>query len=161
MIILLYIILALLALLLVGYVVNGVIKLKKNSKPKVKVVKEKIKPEKKKDGLIIGTEKPEFRPEVKDIEEEKGVEQPVEVEELGQPEETEVESTIVKKDGKYIPSWDREENEDDEEDELEAFRHFPSLSHSIIAGDSLSEQIRNLPPEIQALMMSNVFDRKD
>lgn len=100
MIILLYIILALLALLLVGYVVNGVIKLKKNSKPKVKVVKEKIKPEKKKDGLIIGTEKPEFRPEVKDIEEEKGVEQPVEVEELGQPEETEVESTIVKKDGK-------------------------------------------------------------
>ena len=56
MIILLYIILALLALLLVGYVVNGVIKLKKNSKPKVKVVKEKTKPEKKKDGLIIGTE---------------------------------------------------------------------------------------------------------
>lgn len=163
MIILLYVILGLLALLLVGYVVNGAIRLKKNSSPKVKIVKEKEKPAKKKDGLIIGSEKPEFRPEVKEAsEEEKGAEPPVVVEDLGEPEETEVESTIVKKNGKYIPSWDREEMEEDDEDEdeLEAFRHFPTLSHSVIAGDTLSEQIRNLPPEIQAIMLSNIFERK-
>lgn len=161
MIILLYVILGLLALLLVGYVVNGAIRLKKNSSPKVKIVKEKEKPAKKKDGLIIGSEKPEFRPEVKEASEEKGAEPPVVVEDLGEPEETEVESTIVKKNGKYIPSWDREEmEEDDDEDELEAFRHFPTLSHSVIAGDTLSEQIRNLPPEIQAIMLSNIFERK-
>ena len=54
MIILLYIILGLLGVLLVGYIVNNLVKVKK-SKAKPKVVKEKVKPEKKKDGLIIGT----------------------------------------------------------------------------------------------------------
>ena len=132
-----------------------------------------IKPEKKKnDGLIIGTEKPDFRPEVKAAEEqeqstenveqvEKGAEEPVMVDDLKDPEETEVDSTIVKKDGKYIPSWDREELEDEETDELEEFRHFPALSKAMMSGETLSEQIRNLPPEIQALMLSNIFDRKE
>lgn len=173
MIILLYIILGLLGVLLVGYIVNNLVKVKK-SKAKPKVVKEKVKPEKKKDGLIIGTEKPDFRPEVKAAEEqeqsaenveqvEKGAEEPVMVDDLKDPEETEVESTIVKKDGKYIPSWDREEleDEDEETDELEEFRHFPALSKAMMSGETLSEQIRNLPPEIQALMLSNIFDRKE
>ena len=172
MIILLYIILGLLGVLLVGYIVNNLVKVKK-SKAKPKVVKEKVKPEKKKnDGLIIGTEKPDFRPEVKAAEEqeqsaenveqvEKGAEEPVMVDDLKDPEETEVESTIVKKDGKYIPSWDREELEDEETDELEEFRHFPALSKAMMSGETLSEQIRNLPPEIQALMLSNIFDRKE
>lgn len=170
MIILLYIILGLLGVLLVGYIVNNLVKVKK-SKAKPKVVKEKVKPEKKKDGLIIGTEKPDFRPEVKAAEEqeqsaenveqvEKGAEEPVMVDDLKNPEEAEVESTIVKKDGKYIPSWDREELEDEETDELEEFRHFPALSKAMMSGETLSEQIRNLPPEIQALMLSNIFDRK-
>ena len=171
MIILLYIILGLLGVLLVGYIVNNLVKVKK-SKAKPKVVKEKVKPEKKKDGLIIGTEKPDFRPEVKAWEEqeqsaenveqvEKGAEEPVMVDDLKNPEEAEVESTIVKKDGKYIPSWDREELEDEETDELEEFRHFPALSKAMMSGETLSEQIRNLPPEIQALMLSNIFDRKE
>ena len=174
MIILLYIILGLLGVLLVGYIVNNLVKVKK-SKAKPKVVKEKVKPEKKKkDGLIIGTEKPDFRPEVKAAEEqeqsaenveqvEKGAEEPVMVDDLKDPEETEVDSTIVKKDGKYIPSWDREEleDEDEETDELEEFRHFPALSKAMMSGETLSEQIRNLPPEIQALMLSNIFDRKE
>ena len=172
MIILLYIILGLLGVLLVGYIVNNLVKVKK-SKAKPKVVKEKVKPEKKKnDGLIIGTEKPDFRPEVKAAEEqeqsaenveqvEKGAEEPVMVDDLKDPEETEVDSTIVKKDGKYIPSWDREELEDEETDELEEFRHFPALSKAMMSGETLSEQIRNLPPEIQALMLSNIFDRKE
>lgn len=173
MIILLYIILGLLGVLLVGYIVNNLVKVKK-SKAKPKVVKEKVKPEKKKDGLIIGTEKPDFRPEVKAAEEqeqstenveqaEKGAEEPVMVDDLKNPEETEVESAIVKKDGKYIPSWDREEleDEDEETDELEEFRHFPALSKAMMSGETLSEQIRNLPPEIQALMLSNIFDRKE
>lgn len=173
MIILLYIILGLLGVLLVGYIVNNLVKVKK-SKAKPKVVKEKVKPEKKKDGLIIGTEKPDFRPEVKAAEEqeqsaenveqvEKGAEEPVMVDDLKNPEEAEVESTIVKKDGKYIPSWDREEleDEDEETDELEEFRHFPALSKAMMSGETLSEQIRNLPPEIQALMLSNIFDRKE
>ena len=174
MIILLYIILGLLGVLLVGYIVNNLVKVKK-SKAKPKVVKEKVKPEKKKnDGLIIGTEKPDFRPEVKAAEEqeqsaenveqvEKGAEEPVMVDDLKDPEETEVESAIVKKDGKYIPSWDREEleDEDEETDELEEFRHFPALSKAMMSGETLSEQIRNLPPEIQALMLSNIFDRKE
>ena len=172
MIILLYIILGLLGVLLVGYIVNNLVKVKK-SKAKPKVVKEKVKPEKKKnDGLIIGTEKPDFRPEVKAAEEqeqstenveqaEKGAEEPVMVDDLKNPEEAEVESTIVKKDGKYIPSWDREEFEDEETDELEEFRHFPALSKAMMSGETLSEQIRNLPPEIQALMLSNIFDRKE
>lgn len=173
MIILLYIILGLLGVLLVGYIVNNLVKVKK-SKAKPKVVKEKVKPEKKKDGLIIGTEKPDFRPEVKAAEEqeqsaenveqvEKGAEGPVMVDDLKNPEEAEVESTIVKKDGKYIPSWDREEleDEDEETDELEEFRHFPALSKAMMSGETLSEQIRNLPPEIQALMLSNIFDRKE
>lgn len=171
MIILLYIILGLLGVLLVGYIVNNLVKVKK-SKAKPKVVKEKVKPEKKKDGLIIGTEKPDFRPEVKAEEEqeqsaenveqvEKGAEEPVMVDDLKNPEEAEVESTIVKKDGKYIPSWDREELEDEETDELEEFRHFPALSKAMMSGETLSEQIRNLPPEIQALMLSNIFDRKE
>ena len=171
MIILLYIILGLLGVLLVGYIVNNLVKVKK-SKAKPKVVKEKVKPEKKKDGLIIGTEKPDFRPEVKAAEEqeqsaenveqvEKGAEEPVMVDDLKDPEETEVESTIVKKDGKYIPSWDREELEDEETDELEEFRQFPALSKAMMSGETLSEQIRNLPPEIQALMLSNIFDRKE
>lgn len=171
MIILLYIILGLLSVLLVGYIVNNLVKVKK-SKAKPKVVKEKVKPEKKKDGLIIGTEKPDFRPEVKAAEEqeqsaenveqvEKGAEEPIMVDDLKDPEETEVESTIVKKDGKYIPSWDREELEDEETDELEEFRHFPALSKAMMSGETLSEQIRNLPPEIQALMLSNIFDRKE
>ena len=172
MIILLYIILGLLGVLLVGYIVNNLLKVKK-SKAKPKVVKEKVKPEKKKnDGLIIGTEKPDFRPEVKAAEEqeqstenveqvEKGAEEPVMVDDLKNPEEAEVESTIVKKDGKYIPSWDREELEDEETDELEEFRHFPALSKAMMSGETLSEQIRNLPPEIQALMLSNIFDRKE
>lgn len=171
MIILLYIILGLLGVLLVGYIVNNLVKVKK-SKAKPKVVKEKVKPEKKKDGLIIGTEKPDFRPEVKAAEEqeqsaenveqvEKGAEGPVMVDDLKNPEEAEVESTIVKKDGKYIPSWDREELEDEETDELEEFRHFPALSKAMMSGETLSEQIRNLPPEIQALMLSNIFDRKE
>ena len=171
MIILLYIILGLLGVLLVGYIVNNLVKVKK-SKAKPKVVKEKVKPEKKKDGLIIGTEKPDFRPEVKAEEEqeqsaenveqvEKGAEEPVMVDDLKDPEEAEVESTIVKKDGKYIPSWDREELEDEETDELEEFRHFPALSKAMMSGETLSEQIRNLPPEIQALMLSNIFDRKE
>lgn len=171
MIILLYIILGLLGVLLVGYIVNNLVKVKK-SKAKPKVVKEKVKPEKKKDGLIIGTEKPDFRPEVKAAEEqeqsaenveqvEKGAEEPVMVDDLKNPEEAEVESTIVKKDGKYIPSWDREELEDEETDELEEFRHFPALSKAMMSGETLSEQIRNLPPEIQALMLSNIFDRKE
>lgn len=171
MIILLYIILGLLGVLLVGYIVNNLVKVKK-SKAKPKVVKEKVKPEKKKDGLIIGTEKPDFRPEVKAAEEqeqsaenveqvEKGAEEPVMVDDLKDPEEAEVESTIVKKDGKYIPSWDREELEDEETDELEEFRHFPALSKAMTSGETLSEQIRNLPPEIQALMLSNIFDRKE
>lgn len=171
MIILLYIILGLLGVLLVGYIVNNLVKVKK-SKAKPKVVKEKVKPEKKKDGLIIGTEKPDFRPEVKAEEEqeqsaenveqvEKGAEEPVMVDDLKNPEEAEVESTIVKKDGKYIPSWDREEFEDEETDELEEFRHFPALSKAMMSGETLSEQIRNLPPEIQALMLSNIFDRKE
>ena len=171
MIILLYIILGLLGVLLVGYIVNNLVKVKK-SKAKPKVVKEKVKPEKKKDGLIIGTEKPDFRPEVKAAEEqeqsaenveqvEKGAEGPVMVDDLKNPEEAEVESTIVKKDGKYIPSWDREELEDEETDELEEFRHFPDLSKAMMSGETLSEQIRNLPPEIQALMLSNIFDRKE
>ena len=174
MIILLYIILGLLGVLLVGYIVNNLVKVKK-SKAKPKVVKEKVKPEKKKnDGLIIGTEKPDFRPEVKAAEEqeqstenveqvEKGAEEPIMVDDLKDPEETEVESAIVKKDGKYIPSWDREEleDEDEETDELEEFRHFPALSKAMMSGETLSEQIRNLPPEIQALMLSNIFDRKE
>ena len=173
MIILLYIILGLLGVLLVGYIVNNLVKVKK-SKAKPKVVKEKVKPEKKKDGLIIGTEKPDFRPEVKAAEEqeqsaenveqvEKGAEEPVMVDDLKNPEEAEVDSTIVKKDGKYIPSWDREEleDEDEETDELEEFRHFPALSKAMMSGETLSEQIRNLPPEIQALMLSNIFDRKE
>lgn len=173
MIILLYIILGLLGVLLVGYIVNNLVKVKK-SKAKPKVVKEKVKPEKKKDGLIIGTEKPDFRPEVKAAEEqeqsaenveqvEKGAEEPVMVDDLKDSEETEVDSTIVKKDGKYIPSWDREEleDEDEETDELEEFRHFPALSKAMMSGETLSEQIRNLPPEIQALMLSNIFDRKE
>lgn len=171
MIILLYIILGLLGVLLVGYIVNNLVKVKK-SKAKPKVVKEKVKPEKKKDGLIIGTEKPDFRPEVKAAEKqeqsaenveqvEKGAEEPVMVDDLKNPEEAEVESTIVKKDGKYIPSWDREELEDEETDELEEFRHFPALSKAMMSGETLSEQIRNLPPEIQALMLSNIFDRKE
>ena len=171
MIILLYIILGLLGVLLVGYIVNNLVKVKK-SKAKPKVVKEKVKPEKKKDGLIIGTEKPDFRPEVKAAEEqeqsaenveqvEKGAEEPVMVDDLKNPEEAEVESTIVKKDGKYIPSWDREELEDEETDELEEFRHFPALSKAMMSGETLSEQIRKLPPEIQALMLSNIFDRKE
>lgn len=158
MIILLYIILGLLVLLLIGYVINSVLKVKK-SRPKI--AKEKVKPvkEKKKESLIIGNKEPEFRPEVK-AEEEKGAEQPVEVEELGQPEETNIESTIVKKDGKYIPSWDRDEDEEDD-DTLEEYMHFPALSQSIRSGETLSEQIRNLPPEIQALMLSNIFDKKE
>ena len=171
MIILLYIILGLLGVLLVGYIINNLVKVKK-SKAEPKVVKEKVKPEKKKDGLIIGTEKPDFRPEVKVAEEqeqsaenveqvEKGAEEPVMVDDLKNPEEAEVESTIVKKDGKYIPSWDREELEDEETDELEEFRHFPALSKAMMSGETLSEQIRNLPPEIQALMLSNIFDRKE
>lgn len=171
MIILLYIILGLLGVLLVGYIVNNLVKVKK-SKAKPKVVKEKVKPEKKKDGLIIGTEKPDFRPEVKAAEEqeqstenieqgEKGAAEPIMVDDLKDPEETELESTIVKKDGKYIPSWDREELEDEETDELEEFRHFPALSKAMMSGETLSEQIRNLPPEIQALMLSNIFDRKE
>lgn len=173
MIILLYIILGLLGVLLVGYIVNNLVKVKK-SKAKPKVVKEKVKPEKKKDGLIIGTEKPDFRPEVKAAEEieqsaenieqvEKGAAEPIMVDDLKDPEETELESAIVKKDGKYIPSWDREEleDEDEETDELEEFRHFPALSKAMTSGQTLSEQIRNLPPEIQALMLSNIFDRKE
>ena len=158
MIILLYVILGLLVALLLAYIFKF---FKGFKKEKVKVKKEKVKPEKNSEKLIIGNKEPEFRPIVKDadvVEEEKGAEEPVLVDKLEEAQETEVESTIEKQNEKYIPSWDREEIED--EDDLDEFLHFPQLSNMIMPGETLSEQIRNLPPDIKALMMSNIFDKK-
>ena len=159
MIILLYVILGLLVVMLLAYLLKF---FKGFKKDKVKVKKEKTKPEKNNEKLIIGNKEPEFRPIVKDadVEEEKGAEEPVLVDKLEEPQETEVESTIEKQDDKYIPSWDREEEEESDEDDLEEFLHFPQLSNMVVPGATLSEQIRNLPPETKALMMSNIFDKK-
>lgn len=61
----------------------------------------------------------------------------------------------------YIPSWDTEEPEDEEEDDLEEYRHFPGLSHSVHSGSNLSEQLSNLPDEIKVLILTNALKRPD
>jgi len=159
----LFVAIGLAVVLLIGYTINSVIKSIK-SKPKVVKSKEKPQPKnKEEDKLKIN----DFRPIVKEATESEKNESSEElfVDDLGREPEINFEEE-VKKDG-YVPSWDRktgkdyETKEDEEKDDLEEFRHFPSLSHMIMEGDTLSERIKNLPDDIKALLLTDALKRKD
>ena len=145
--------LALLFAMLVGYfVVQG----KKAIKKMPKKNKQKPVPPKKESGeLKIGGERPvvvpEVLPETNDEEPEEIISENLEEQDSQKPSKEE-----------YVPSWDQEKyDEDEEEDDLDEYLHFPGLSKAVMHGKTLGEQIRNLPDEIKAIMLSNVLDKKE
>ena len=144
--------LALLFAMIVGYFVlqgkKAIKKIPKKNKQKP------VEPKKETGELKIGGERPVVVPEVLP---ETNDEEPQEIitENL---EEKDSQKTLKEE---YVPSWDQENYDEDEEDDLDEYLHFPGLSKAVMHGKTLGEQIRNLPDEIKAIMLSNVLDKKE
>lgn len=139
--IILILIISIICVLVAGYVIYYIAKA---VKARPKIVKAPKPAKDKKEPKV--SEKPSVaeKPVMKEVEPEVQTSTP-QMEEKKQP---------------YVPSWDTEES-DDEEDDLEEYRHFPGLSHSVHGGSNLSEQLSNLPDEIKVLILTNALKRPD